>query len=63
MISDLEIYRAANQLVKRFGEAAGFETAQRVDAMLEAGDIDGQRQLRDRSIVVRGSLRPTRSIG
>ena len=43
MCSDLEIYRAANQLVKRYGEDAGIEAAMRVDAMIEASDIDGQR--------------------
>ena len=30
MISDLEIYRAANQLVKRYGEDAELEAAMRV---------------------------------
>ncbi len=43
MITDLEIYRAANQLVKRYGEDAGIEAAKQADAMLEAGDIDGQQ--------------------
>ena len=42
MITDLEIYRAANQLVKRYGEDAGFEAAKRVDAMLDAGDPAGE---------------------
>ncbi len=41
MITDLEIFRAANQLVKRYGEDAEFEAAMRVDAMLEAGDPEG----------------------
>ncbi len=43
MCSDLEVYRAANQLVKRYGEDAEIEAAKRLDAMLEAGDIEGQR--------------------
>ena len=43
MITDLEIYRAANQLVNRYGQDAEFEAAMRADAMIEAGDIDGQR--------------------
>ena len=42
MITDLEIYRAANQLVKRYGADAEFEAAKQADAMLEAGDIEGQ---------------------
>ncbi len=37
MITDLEIYRAANQLVKRYGHDAEFEAAKQADAMLEAG--------------------------
>ncbi len=43
MITDLEIFRAANQLVKRYGQDAELEAAQRADAMLEAGDLGGQR--------------------
>ena len=41
MISDLEIYRAANQLVRRYGEDASFEAATCVDEMLDEGDMDG----------------------
>ena len=43
MITDLEIYRAANQLVKRYGPDAEFHAAERADAMLEACDIEGRR--------------------
>ncbi len=41
MITDLEIFRAANQLVKRYGEDAEFEAAMRADAMIERGDPEG----------------------
>ena len=41
MISDLEIFRAAHQLVKRYSEHAGFEAAKRADAMIEQGDPEG----------------------
>jgi hypothetical protein len=41
MITDLEVYRAANQLVKRYGEDAEFEAAMRADAMIERGDPEG----------------------
>ncbi len=41
MIPDLDIYRAANLLVKRHGPDAPIEAAMRADAMLEAGDLDG----------------------
>ncbi len=44
LLSDLEIYRAANQLVKRYGPDAEFHAAERADdAMLEAGDLEEQR--------------------
>ncbi len=41
MTSDLDIYRAANLLVKQHGEDAPIEAAMRADAMLEKGDLDG----------------------
>ncbi len=41
MISDLDIYRAANILIKHHGADAPIEAAMRADAMLEAGDLDG----------------------
>ncbi len=43
MTSDLDIYRTANVLVKHYGEDAAPEVAQRADAMLEKGSLDGQR--------------------
>ena len=43
MTSDLDIYRTANVLVKHYGEDAVLEAAQRADAMLEKGSLDGQR--------------------
>ncbi len=41
MIPDLDIYRAAQVLVKQHGEDAPFEAAMRADAMLASGDLDG----------------------
>ena len=41
MIPDLDIYRAAQVLVKRHGEDTPVEAAMRADAMLEKGDLDG----------------------
>ncbi len=41
MISDLDIYRSANVLVKQHGEDAPIRAAMRADAMLAAGDLDG----------------------
>ncbi len=41
MVSDLDIYRSANVLVKRHGQDAPIEAAMRADAMLEAGNLEG----------------------
>ncbi len=41
MISDLDIYRSANVLMKRHGQDASIEAAMRADAMLDKGDLDG----------------------
>lgn len=41
MIDDREIWRAANILLKRFGEDAATEAAQRADELFERGDSDG----------------------
>ena len=41
MISDLDIYRSANVLVKQHGQDAPIHAGMRADAMLEAGDLDG----------------------
>ena len=43
MTSDLDIYRTASPLVREHGEDAALEAAQRADAMLEKGGLDGQR--------------------
>ena len=40
MTSDLDIYRAAQVLIREHGDAA-LEAAQRADAMLEKGDMEG----------------------
>ncbi len=38
---DIGVYRAANTLVKRWGENAPLEAARNADAMIERGDPDG----------------------
>lgn len=43
MVSDIDIYRSANELIKQHGELATIEAAQMADEMLEKGDIEGQR--------------------
>ena len=40
-IPDLDIYRAANVLVKQHGPDAPIHAAMRADAMLDKADLDG----------------------
>lgn len=42
MTSDLDIYRAANELIEQHGDEAPIHAAKRADEMLEAGDMDGK---------------------
>ena len=41
MTSDIDIYRSANTVIKRYGEDARGHAAMRADTMLKAGDLDG----------------------
>ena len=41
-ISGLDIYRAANLLMKQYGADAPIEAARMIDRMLELGDCEGQ---------------------
>ena len=43
MVSDIDILRAAHALVKQHGEDAPIHAAMRADALLEAGDLEGER--------------------
>lgn len=43
VISELDIYRAANLLVRRHGDDAAIEAARKSDLMLGRGDTEGQR--------------------
>ena len=43
MISGLDIYRAANLLINRYGAGAPIEAARMIDRMLELGDPEGRR--------------------
>ena len=42
MIAELDIWRAANLLIRQHGPDAELEAAKRADLMLERGDLDGQ---------------------
>ena len=39
----LDIYRSANLLIETHGEDAVIKAAMKADAMLDKGDLDGQR--------------------
>ncbi len=41
MISDLDIYRSANVIIKQYGEKARLHATKRADALLKAGDSNG----------------------
>ncbi len=43
MNRDKEIYGIANTFIRKHGEDAVIEAAMRADALLGAGDLDGQR--------------------
>jgi hypothetical protein len=42
MIADVDIWRAAAILVKRYGKDAGLVAFQRIDEQLAAGDLEGR---------------------
>jgi hypothetical protein len=42
MVDDIDIYRTANVLVEMHGENAPLQASMKADALLEAGDVDGQ---------------------
>ena len=42
MISDLNIWRSAHVLIKRYGDVAAIEAAMRADAFLDQGNLDGK---------------------
>ena len=42
MISDLDIFRSAQVLIREHGEGTAIEDSQHADAMLEKGDLEGQ---------------------
>jgi hypothetical protein len=41
-IADLDIWRAANLMLKQHGEDAAIVAAQRADKLLASGDIEGE---------------------
>ncbi len=43
MFSDLDLWRAAQVMVKRYGDGAAIEAAVRADEFLDQGNLDGKR--------------------
>ena len=43
MVTDLDIWRAANLLVRQHGDEAEIEATRNLDLMLDRGDIEGQK--------------------
>lgn len=42
-VSELDIYRSARQVIVQYGEQAWLRAATRADALLEEGDVEGQK--------------------
>ncbi|WP_162913160.1 hypothetical protein [Rhodospirillaceae bacterium SYSU D60014] len=42
MISDIDIWRAAQAMVKQYGADASVQAVMRADQLLDAGDVEGQ---------------------
>jgi hypothetical protein len=43
VVSDVDVWRAANVLIREHGADAALIAAQRGDALLKEGDVEGQR--------------------
>ena len=43
MLSDLEIYRAAQATIQQYGDEAGIHAARRADELTAEGDMEGRR--------------------
>ena len=43
MISDLDLWRTAQVMVKRYGDGAATEAAMRADEFLDQGNLNGKR--------------------
>jgi hypothetical protein len=62
MTPDIDIWRAANLLIKQHGENAEIVAAQRADQMLERGDRDGEiLWLRIRRAIIDLQAAPSRA--
>ena len=42
MTDDIDIYRAANEFIKRYGKDAGVHACMKADEMLDRGSMEGR---------------------
>lgn len=63
MIPDLDLWRAAQLLVKRHGEDAAIVTAQRADELVREGDLEGAAVWRSILRVLEELLRVKPNVG
>ncbi len=42
MVTEIDVYRTANEYIKQYGENAAVHAAMKADEMLEKADFDGQ---------------------
>lgn len=63
MTEEIDIWRAANLLVKRHGPDAEVAAAQRADELLAQGDVEGQRIWKRIVAAVRELQRATPAAG
>ncbi len=54
---DIDIYRSAATLIKRYGEDAPIQAGMRVDALLDESDLDGQAVWRQILAAIEALLR------
>ena len=66
MTSDLDIYRAANELIHQYGDEAAINAAMRADAMAKKGDLDGyavwMRIVKAIGTILSGAIRPSQRV-
>jgi hypothetical protein len=43
LVSDIDIWRTAAEMIKGYGDTADIEAAARADALQDKGDLEGQR--------------------
>ena len=66
MTSDLDIYRAANELMHQYGDEAAIRAAMRAASLAEEGDLDGyvvwKRIVTAIDVISAGAIAPGRKV-